>query len=257
MAGYTQVYDNGMGGVILRYNPDPIQLQQQAQQYQQPQFTQAQQDELQVSLNGGQNAQGLTQSSAQSYQKNINDMVDAFRKSVKGAGTDDDVFEAVLKDVNKDNIMDVIKTYNKYYSKGSDEDQNSFIKAFLDDADASQLREYGPLLAQALRDRAEELDVWDEEMAEAYNVIFEELNDSGWHQFWCGADEDKLQEAFETLIDKISMAEADQIADAAAEEEVDEEDQNEAGKKAYDKERQYVTSEWTSEPVTSKWESVA
>ena len=67
--------------------------------------------------------------------------------------------EEVLNLVNKDNVMDLVLAWNKYHSG---EEGESFIEAFMWDADSGQKEKYGKLIARALRDKAEELGIYDE-----------------------------------------------------------------------------------------------
>ena len=74
-------------------------------------------------------------------------------------GTKDEEMEEVLNLVNKDNVMDLVLAWNKYHSG---EEGESFIEAFMWDADSGQKEKYGKLIARALRDKAEELGIYDE-----------------------------------------------------------------------------------------------
>ena len=67
--------------------------------------------------------------------------------------------EEVLNLVNKDNVMDLVLAWNKYHSG---EEGESFIEAFMWDAESGQKEKYGKLIARALRDKAEELGIYDE-----------------------------------------------------------------------------------------------
>ena len=85
--------------------------------------------------------------------------VDKYYDAIDGIGTDNDAFEAVLSNINKDNVMDYVLSWNKYHSAEKGE---SFMEAFMWDADASQKKTYGKQIARALRDKAEELGVYDQ-----------------------------------------------------------------------------------------------
>ena len=55
--------------------------------------------------------------------------------------------------------MDYVLGWNKYHSAEKGE---SFMEAFMWDADASQKKKYGKQIARALRDKAEKLGVYDQ-----------------------------------------------------------------------------------------------
>lgn len=74
-------------------------------------------------------------------------------------GTDEEALEEVLKLVNKDNVMDLMLAWNKYHSGEKGE---SFMTAFMWDADSDQKEKYGKAIAKALREKAEELGIYDE-----------------------------------------------------------------------------------------------
>ncbi len=87
-------------------------------------------------------------------------------------GTDDEALENVLDKVNKDNVLDLMLGWNKYHSAEKGE---SFMKAFMWDADSKQKEKYGKLIARALRDKAEELGVFDE-LANKFAKIDKEMS---------------------------------------------------------------------------------
>lgn len=85
--------------------------------------------------------------------------IDKYYDAIDGIGTDDEAFEAVLNNINEDNVMDYVLGWNKYHSAEKGE---SFMEAFMWDAGASQKKKYGKQIARALRDKAEKLGVYDQ-----------------------------------------------------------------------------------------------
>lgn len=73
-------------------------------------------------------------------------------------GTKDKELEEVLDLVNKDNVMELMLAWNKYHSAEKGE---SFMEAFMWDADHGQKKKYSKQIARALRAKAEELGVYD------------------------------------------------------------------------------------------------
>lgn len=104
-------------------------------------------------------ADEVSQGSVDNFDTDTVAAVDQFYDSVYGLGTDDEKMEEVLDLVNKDNVMDLVLGWNKYHSAEKGE---SLMEAFMWDADASQKVKYGKLIARALRDKAEELGIYDE-----------------------------------------------------------------------------------------------
>ncbi len=85
--------------------------------------------------------------------------IDKYYDAIDGIGTDDASFESVLNNINEDNVMDYVLGWNKYHSAEKGE---SFMEAFMWDADPSQKKKYGKQIARALRDKAEKLGVYDQ-----------------------------------------------------------------------------------------------
>lgn len=109
--------------------------------------------------------------------------VDDFSTDVKAAvdqaydamycvGTKDEQLNEVLDLVNKDNVMDLMLAWNKYHSGEKGE---SFMTAFMWDADSDQKEKYGKAIVRALRDKAEELGIYDE-CASDFAAIDKEMN---------------------------------------------------------------------------------
>lgn len=90
---------------------------------------------------------------------------DQIYDAIEGLGTNDKKMREVLDLVDKDNVMDLVLCWNKYHSAQHGE---SLMKAFMWDASSGfccaggDKVKYGKLMARALRDKAEELGVYDE-----------------------------------------------------------------------------------------------
>lgn len=91
-------------------------------------------------------------------------------------GTDDEALESVLNNINKDNVMSLMLGWNKYHSS---EEGESFMKAFMWDADNGQKKRYGKQIARALRAKAEELGVY-QELAADFGKIDHEMRSILW-----------------------------------------------------------------------------
>lgn len=100
-----------------------------------------------------------TQGADGKFAKNIVSLVDRFYDATYRLGTDNDEFNAVCDSVNKDNVLDVMLGWKKFHGAEKNE---SFMTAFMYDADRSQKIKYGKQIARALRDKAEELGIYDE-----------------------------------------------------------------------------------------------
>ncbi len=87
-------------------------------------------------------------------------------------GTKDKQLNEVLDFVNKDNVMDLMLAWNKYHSGEKGE---SFMTAFMWDADSDQKEKYGKAIVRALRDKTEELGIYDE-CASDFAAIDKEMN---------------------------------------------------------------------------------
>ena len=69
--------------------------------------------------------------------------------------------------------MDVMLAWNKYHSATNDE---SFMEAFMYDADGDQKVEYGKKIYRLLREKADEYGVYDE-LKDDFKEIIDELDD--------------------------------------------------------------------------------
>lgn len=65
--------------------------------------------------------------------------------------TDNEKFEEVLSGINKSNVMEIMQYWDRLYNKDGN---NSFMAAFLGDANYDQERTYGLQIMQALKERA-------------------------------------------------------------------------------------------------------
>lgn len=93
------------------------------------------------------------------FSANIVSLVDRFYDATYRIGTDDDEFNSVCDSINKDNVLDVMLGWKKYHGS---EQSESFMTTFMKDADREQKIKYGKIIARALRDKAEELGIYDE-----------------------------------------------------------------------------------------------
>ena len=100
--------------------------------------------------------------------------VDKAHDAMYCAGTDDPVLEGVLNRINKDNVMNFMLRWNDDYSAEKGE---SFMKAFMWDADSDQKVKYGRQIARALKAKAKEVGVYDE-LADKFAKIDAEMNSS-------------------------------------------------------------------------------
>lgn len=123
-------------------------------------------------------------------------IVDQFYDATYCWGTKDEQMEQALKGINSYNIMDVMKTWNLVHSTEKGE---SFMKAFMWDADSDQKEKYGKQIATALRDRALAAGVF-EDCREDFAVIDQELR--SW--FFISND---ISKNFDNIIAKIAEAE--------------------------------------------------
>lgn len=113
-----------------------------------------------------------------------------------GWSTDNDTFNAVCDQINKDTVMPLMISWNANKSKEKGE---SFIDAFLWDADRSQKIKYGKQIAGALREKAMELGIaQDPALQEAFSKIDHEMNSLFY------VDNDKASEGYNKAIEIIA-----------------------------------------------------
>lgn len=113
-----------------------------------------------------------TQGKVDDFSEDVKAAVDQAYDAMYCWGTKDEALEEVLNLINKDNVMDLMLGWNKYHSGEKGE---TFMDAFMWDADAGQKEKYGKLIARALRDKAEELGIYDQCRAD-FAAIDKEMN---------------------------------------------------------------------------------
>lgn len=113
-----------------------------------------------------------------------------------GWSTDNDAFNAVCDGINKDTVMPLMISWNANKSKEKGE---SFMDAFLWDADRDQKIKYGKQISTALRQKAMELGIaQDPALQEAFSKIDHEMNSLFW------VDNDKASEGYNKAIEIIA-----------------------------------------------------
>lgn len=130
------------------------------------------------------------------FSNTVIDMVDAFYDATYCTGTDDETFEAVCSSIDKDNVIDVMRCWQELHGAEKGE---SFMKAFMWDADRSQKITYGKQIARALRARAMELGIMDE-CKEDFAKIDKEMGS------WIYVDNDVYQN-YDNIIQRIAEKE--------------------------------------------------
>ncbi len=109
-------------------------------------------------------------------------------------GTDDEKFNAICGQINKDNVMDLMLAYNRCQST---EDGESFMEAFMYDADGTQKPKYGKQIANALKEKALEVGVYDE-CRKDFAEIYDELGDF--------SIDNTIYKNYDNIIEKIAIA---------------------------------------------------
>lgn len=113
-----------------------------------------------------------------------------------GWSTDNDTFNAVCDQINKDTVMPLMVSWNANKSKEKGE---SFMDAFLWDADRDQKIKYGKQISTALRQKAMELGIaQDPALQEAFSKIDHEMNSLFY------VDNDKASEGYNKAIEIIA-----------------------------------------------------
>ena len=124
-------------------------------------------------------------------------LAERFYNSVTATGlfgipcTDDDEFEAVCSELNKNNILGVMIAYHESHPG------ESFMEAFMWDADHGQKRDYGKQIRNVLFEKARELGVT-KECANDFKEIDEELDD------WCISND--ISKNFDNIIGILAKA---------------------------------------------------
>lgn len=144
--------------------------------------------------------------------------IEDFYNATYRVGTDDEVMDDIVQNkINKDNVMDYMAAWNKYHSGEKGE---SFMEAFMYDANEgfwgnvcglglNHLFGYGAVsdqkvkgcrnVAYALREKAEELGIYDECRAD-----FDEINNQTGSWLWM---KNKVYQNFDNIIKKIAECE--------------------------------------------------
>ncbi len=118
-----------------------------------------------------------------------------FRDAVNDSwGTDNETFNNICSQINKDNVMDLMLAYNRFQSI---EDGESFMEAFMWDANHGQKAKYGKQIANALKEKAVEVGVYDE-LKDDFATIYDELGD-----LFISND---ISENFDNIVEKIAVA---------------------------------------------------
>lgn len=105
-------------------------------------------------------------------QTKITNLVDQFYDATYRIGTDDEVFNSVCEQITDENVLDVMLTWKKFHGTEKGE---SFMQAFMWDANADQKKTYGKKIARALRDKAVALGIYDK-CREDFAAIDKEMN---------------------------------------------------------------------------------
>jgi len=111
-------------------------------------------------------------------------------------GTDDELFEARLNEIDETNIIEINKHWNTKYA----ESDSNFILDMLSDAEHYQKREFSRIILNALETRAEALGIEDE-IAEYVKAVNLELDD-------CNISKGITSKNLNAIIEKIEAAEA-------------------------------------------------
>ena len=149
------------------------------------------------------------------YSPQVKTAIETFYAATYCAGTDDPAMEEVVGSITSDNVMDYMTAWNKYHSGQKGE---SFMEAFMSDANEgfwgtvlggfgiNKLFGYGATsdqkvngcrqVAYALREKAEELGIYDECKAD-FAKIDKELGS------WLWIDDD-IYKNFDNIIKKIA-----------------------------------------------------
>lgn len=148
------------------------------------------------------------------YSPQVKTAIETFYAATYCAGTDDPAMEEVMSSITSDNVMDYMTAWNKYHSA---EQGESFMQAFMADANEGfwgsvcglgihKLCGYGATsdqkvngcrqVAYALREKAEELGIYDECQAD-----FAKINKGLGSWLWI---DDDIYKNFDNIIKKIA-----------------------------------------------------
>ena len=135
--------------------------------------------------------------------------------------TDDEAFEDVCSQLNKDNILDVMLAYNESHPG------ESFMEGFMWDADHGQKRDYGKHIRNVLFEKARELGVT-KECAKDFEKIDNALDD------WFISN--NISENYDNIIKIIARAEKQPYMDNAKADPIGAEEGRKVGEKLKEKE---------------------
>lgn len=124
------------------------------------------------------------------------DNIDNAYDAMYCCGTKDKQLEQALDSLNENNIMDFLCGWNKYHSSEKGE---SFMKAFMWDADSEQKVKYGRKIKNLLVRRAEKSGIYDE-LKDKFGEIDSELSST----FYVNND---IADTYDEIIAKIAEAE--------------------------------------------------
>ena len=107
--------------------------------------------------------------------KESHEIINKMYEAIDGIGTDNELFEEALKMIDVDNILEVIDRWNSTAGRKYEE---SFIEAFLGDANARQRQTYGNQLIKDLCERVTRYNASDDPNIFEYQTTskFIELN---------------------------------------------------------------------------------
>jgi len=112
-----------------------------------------------------------TQGTTDNFDNDTQDWVEQMFDAIDGPGTGD-FFDTGCSDIDENNVMDRMLCWNKY--KYGDHNE-TFMQAFMWDANRSQKIEYGKKIALALRKKADELGIY-EKCKEDFAAINKQMN---------------------------------------------------------------------------------
>ena len=124
--------------------------------------------------------------------------------AVDGPGTDNDVIKELIPGLNEQNIMEIIKLWDKEYGTG----ENDMIHRLVEDLGHYQKKEYVPMILNALQTRAEALGIDDDD--EICSAVTQINNELGQWNISEGITSRNLRK----IADKIAEKEASNVSEA-------------------------------------------
>ena len=112
-------------------------------------------------------------------------------------GTDDEKFDAACEAITPENVVAVMLAYNKFHST---EDGESFMEAFMYDADGDQKPKFGKHIANCLKEVTIALGIYDECDAD-FTEIYDELGDF--------SIDNTIYECYDRILERICKAAGD------------------------------------------------